>query len=137
MQTKTKNASIKINQIEFLAPSAAYTLDFNFFDIGAQHPRAGRQTTKQQTSIAERPGGLGKYLFFDRFDHPDWGLRARERETERDRERGKMATQAIQQKIVTKVGVVVAAHRCAQTVKVRVARTVKDKYIRKVWSVCV
>ena len=43
-----------------------------------------------------------------------------------------MATQAIQQKVVTKVGVVVAAHRCAQTVKVRVAKTVKDKHIRKV-----
>ncbi|KAF8440604.1 hypothetical protein BGX38DRAFT_852300 [Terfezia claveryi] len=42
-----------------------------------------------------------------------------------------MATQAIQQKIVTKVGVVVAAHMCAQTVKVRVAKTVKDKHIRK------
>ena len=47
----------------------------------------------------------------------------------------KMATQAIQQKIVTKVGVVVAAHRCAQTVKVRVAKTVKDKHIKKVGSV--
>ncbi|KAF8424051.1 hypothetical protein EV426DRAFT_514654, partial [Tirmania nivea] len=29
------------------------------------------------------------------------------------------------------VGVVIAAHRCAQTVKVRVAKTVKDKHIRK------
>ena len=57
--------------------------------------------------------------------HPDWVLREREREW-------KMVTQAIQQKIVTKVGVVVAAHRCAQTVKVRVAKTVVDKHIRKV-----
>ena len=35
-------------------------------------------------------------------------------------------------KVATKVGLVIAAHRCAKTVKVRVAKTVRDPHIRNV-----